>query len=113
MRSAILAGLVFVAGCGGSESAEGMIGRAVMVVPNERNPKPGIVFALPVSAGTDGSAVIACEAFRGVILGELPETYYEGKLDDFAKWVVRAEDGPAAGVVVTVRKPCVDLVRVK
>jgi hypothetical protein len=48
-----------------------------------------------------------------VILDDLPEEYVDGKLDNGARWLVKVEDGPAAGKTVAVYKRLVDLMPVK
>jgi hypothetical protein len=58
-------------------------------------------------------APIDVESFRCVILDDLPEEYVDGKLDNGARWLVKVEDGPAAGKTVAVYKRLVDLMPVK
>lgn len=106
MRNAILAGLIIVAGCGGSDGGA-MIGKSFIFKPNTDN---GRTIVTPKSAGMDFTQSMEVEAFRGVILDQMPEEFYKGKLDAHARWVVKAEDGPAKGRVVTVWKPQVDLI---
>lgn len=112
MKHVILAALVFVAGCGGSDGGS-MIGKTVIVKPNDTNTEKGRVMLAPQEGEANWFTPFTVEAFRAVVIDEKPEAYHKGRLDDFARWIVKAEDGPAAGKVVTVQKPRVDLIPVE
>lgn len=118
MRNMILSAMVFLAGCGGDASvvktaSNSPIGKAVVVKPNANARDKGQIMLVFDHGDGKWESPLFLEAFRGVVLDELPEVYYEGKLDDGARWKVKVEDGPAAGRTGNVYKNQVDLMPIK
>jgi hypothetical protein len=122
MRNVLLVAAVLVAGCSeprspgakpAASASQSWIGRAVIVKPNKKSQTPGMIMVFTPDHKTSWFAPMDVEAFRAVVLDELPEEYVDGKLEDSARWVVKVEDGPAEGKTVGVYKYKVDLIPVK
>jgi len=121
MRNVLLAAVVLVSGCSEPKTvttkpaaaAASWIGKAVIVKPGKDSISSGLVMVAPPGDSSEFFAASEIQAFRGVILDETPDVYHEGRIDDWARWLVKVEDGQFAGRVVTVVKKRVDLMPVK
>jgi len=119
-RTILTVALIAFAGCDEPRTAQprpaaaaSWIGKAVIVKPGKESTTDGRVMIVPPKITDDFFASYEVEAFRAVVLDELPEVYFEGKLDDHARWLVKVEDGPASGKTVAVYKHRVDLIPIR
>jgi len=119
-RTILTAALIAFTGCDEPRThqpkpaaAASWIGKAVIVKPGKESHKPGLIMAVTPDMKNNWFAPLDLEAFRAVVLDELPEVYFEGKLDDHARWLVKVEDGPASGKTVAVYKHRVDLIPIR
>lgn len=115
MRNVILAAMVFVAGCGGSDGGA-MIGKTVIVSPSDEGRKQHDGFVLAVNPVRDPNDMSffpkSLPSFRAVVVDEIPviETS-EGPYP--ARWIVKPDETECRGMTIGVWKKDVVITPVK